>query len=436
MKLLIGLAAAFLALLAQPACAQSPAASDPAIGLYTFDDGREVYINYLADLDGLIMVEYPSGRLRALHNDGARAFSFGATIGAAAPVVAQLAFEPNAVRWTENGAASAGHRLRFRTEDVSFRSRDGTTLAGTITFPEGRGPFPGVVLMHGGLAEPRENFLWIANFFARRGVAVLAYDKRGSGHSTGDWRSATAYDLADDAQAGLELMRARRDILTNRIGLYGSSAAAWPLPIVATRAPEKVAWIIVRSPTYLPERENLIFEMSNDLRGAGFDDAAIAQAAALHRRMIAVADANGVGWNDLRAALDAAHTQSWFGMARLPPTLPEDNAANRAEIAGRVALMRANVADPAPLWAQIHCPVLTQNGTLDIYTPGIRTAEVLMRALDNNPNALVRLYPRGDHGIFESEHGYGRDIPNVSRYAPGFLTDMDAFIARYAAPRR
>ena len=40
------------------------------------------------------------------------------------------------------------------------------------------------------------------------GVAALIYDKRGSGASSGDWRSASLEDLADDALAGLRALQA------------------------------------------------------------------------------------------------------------------------------------------------------------------------------------------------------------------------------------
>jgi hypothetical protein len=315
---------------------------------------------------------------------------------------------------------------------VSFRS-GAITLAGAITLPAGRGPFPAVVLLHGGGPEPRQNFIWLVNFFARRGVAVLAYDKRGSGQSGGDWRTASAYDLADDALAAIDLLRARRDISRARIGLYASSAGNWVAPLVATRT--EIAWIIARAVTALPERENLIFEAASDLRANGFGADAIAAVEALHRRWIAVTDANGAGWNDLRAALTEVSRQPWFRLARLPADLPESNDANRARIADIIDLQKRNIVDTPPLWARVHCPVLIQNGTFDAYAPGVMSAEVLQRALDGNPAAFVRLYPRGDHGLFESEHGYGRDIPGVSRFAPSFLTDMDAFIRRYAPDR-
>jgi pimeloyl-ACP methyl ester carboxylesterase len=440
MRILSALAAAVLCLsMGGAACAQprqdEAAVHDPAIGLYAFPDGREVYVNYLEDARGLLLVEYPTGRLRLLHRESGENFSIGAAIGAADPAIAHAAFDPNSVRWRENGE-SVGRRVHFASEDLNFRSGSGAnaiTLAGTITFPAGRGPLPAVVLLHGGMAEPRENFIWIVNFFARRGVAVLAYDKRGSGQSGGDWRTASAYDLADDAQAAITLLRARHDIAPDRIGLYASSAGNWVVPIVATRT--QVAWIVARAATALPERENLIFEATSDLRANGFGNDAIAAMQALHRRWIAVTDANGAGWNDLRAALASASREPWFRLARLPGDLPEANAANRAQIADIIDLQKRNIVDTPPLWAQVHCPVLIQNGTLDTYVPGVMSAEILQRTLGGNPNALVRLYPRGDHAVFESEHGYGRDIPRVSRFVPGFLTDMDAFIARYAVRR-
>ena len=145
MRIWAALAAAVLCLaLGGTACAQpqrdEAAPHDPAIGMYAFPDGREIYVNYLEDARGLLLVEYPSGRLRLLHRESGENFSIGTTIGAAEPAIAHAAFEADRVRWREGGEAT-GRRLRFANEDVSFRS-GAITLAGTITFPAGRGPFP------------------------------------------------------------------------------------------------------------------------------------------------------------------------------------------------------------------------------------------------------------------------------------------------------
>ena len=77
-----------------------------------------------------------------------------------------------------------------------------------------------------------------ARFLIRHGIAVLGYDKRGVGESTGDWNIATFEDLAGDAVAAVAYVKTRRDIDASQIGLLGWSQAGWIMPLAAVRAKE------------------------------------------------------------------------------------------------------------------------------------------------------------------------------------------------------
>ena len=62
-----------------------------------------------------------------------------------------------------------------------------------------------------------------ANAFVRKGLAVLVYDKRGTGDSGGDFSTAGYKDFVQDALAAVRFLRSREDIDPLRIGLLGSS---------------------------------------------------------------------------------------------------------------------------------------------------------------------------------------------------------------------
>ncbi len=99
----------------------------------------------------------------------------------------------------------------YTVKEVTFPdAAAGVTLAGTLTEPPGAGPFPAALLIVGsGPHDRNETILghkpfWVlADYLTRRGIAVLRYDKRGIGASTGDYKTATSADFADDAQAGV-----------------------------------------------------------------------------------------------------------------------------------------------------------------------------------------------------------------------------------------
>jgi len=99
----------------------------------------------------------------------------------------------------------------YRTEQVTFKSRAGNvTLAGTLSFPNGEGPHPAVVLLQGSGESGRDYayrghkfFLVLADHLTRQGIAVLRYDLRGVGKSEGRLSGATLEDLARDAASAL-----------------------------------------------------------------------------------------------------------------------------------------------------------------------------------------------------------------------------------------
>jgi len=132
-----------------------------------------------------------------------------------------------------DAAPAAPHqRIELRFENA------GLSLAGSLLLPSGKN-LPAAVLIHGSGASDRSN-RWahsIADALVRCGVAVLIPDKRGSGASEGDWRTADFEDLAADARAGFERLRAHAAIDPARTGYLGLSQGGHVAPLAAARGP-------------------------------------------------------------------------------------------------------------------------------------------------------------------------------------------------------
>jgi dienelactone hydrolase len=142
-------------------------------------------------------------------------------------------------------------RLDVRQFDVRFRSGK-ATLAGTLTIPPGAGPHPGVVYVSGSGDTLREEAQWLEGLFVSRGIAVLAYDKRGIGQSGGTYTGSLASDdtiktLAGDAAAAARFLGAKNGIDAKRVGLYGLSQGGWIIPQAAVRASGAISWAVVES---------------------------------------------------------------------------------------------------------------------------------------------------------------------------------------------
>jgi dipeptidyl aminopeptidase/acylaminoacyl peptidase len=125
------------------------------------------------------------------------------------------------------------------------------TLSGTLLLPLTKGPHPAIVFLHGAGAEGRYASRFLAEHFARYGIAALVYDKRGVGKSTGDWKRSDFGDLAEDAIAGISFLQQRKEINPRQIGIYGHSQGGMIAPLIASRAKE-VAFVISGAGSAVP----------------------------------------------------------------------------------------------------------------------------------------------------------------------------------------
>ncbi|HEX7139722.1 MAG TPA: CocE/NonD family hydrolase, partial [Vicinamibacterales bacterium] len=175
-------------------------------------------------------------------------------------------------------AARSAPTPEIREQEVVFRNGN-TTIAGTLLLPRGNGPFPGIVCTHGSGNVVRTFAAYRSEgvFYARLGFAALIYDKRGTGNSTGDLASASLEDLADDALAGVRVLKDRPDVIATQIGVSGISQGGWVAPLAGTRSSD-VAFVVVISPCSVNPMEQSIFNVENVMRSAGYSEAAVARA--------------------------------------------------------------------------------------------------------------------------------------------------------------
>ena len=113
----------------------------------------------------------------------------------------------------------------YRDEKVKFTNNDGSiTFGGTLTLPEGKGPFKTVVLISGSGQQDRDESLFghkafwvIADHLTRQGIAVLRVDDRGVGETTGS--IGTSADYAQDVLNAIRYLKTRKEVHPKKIGL-------------------------------------------------------------------------------------------------------------------------------------------------------------------------------------------------------------------------
>ena len=157
--------------------------------------------------------------------------------------------------------------MSYIQEEVVFSNKD-VTLAGTLTLPRTSGRHPAVVLLHGSGPLNRDQeifdmkYFWIiADHLTRRGIAVLRYDSRGVGGSSGAPYQFTLSDVAEDALAAIHFLKNRSDINPAQIGLCGQSQGGIVAPLAASRS-EDVAFIVCLAGNGIPGEKAHIAQMT------------------------------------------------------------------------------------------------------------------------------------------------------------------------------
>jgi pimeloyl-ACP methyl ester carboxylesterase len=154
------------------------------------------------------------------------------------------------------GACGGGeHPTAPAASGPTFPSGD-VRLSYALDLPAGPGPFPAIVFGHGSGRTTKDEAMPVKSRMTQAGFAVLRYDKRGVGESSGTYSGVGVAngervlgELADDMAAGVAFLRTRPEIDQNRIGLMGISQAGWIMPLAAERAPGVRFMVLVVGPT-------------------------------------------------------------------------------------------------------------------------------------------------------------------------------------------
>jgi uncharacterized protein len=318
--------------------------------------------------------------------------SVGMTLGLAAAPLAQ--------------APSVGP---YQDEEVTFTNGD-VTLAGTLTVPTSGNARAAVILLTGSGAQNRDEELFgfrpfrvIADHLGKAGVAVLRYDDRGVGGSTGTIPASTTHDFAHDAIAGIRLLKTRLGALTP-VGLLGHSEGALAAAIAAaeTRDVAFVVWMAGSG-----ERGDAVLRrQAEDLsKAAGGTDATIVQILAAHRAMTEAIKAGADRASVVsalrvlvRAQLELAPTAQRQAITDVEAFVNKMAEANAAPILS--PWFRAFVAlDPAEALAKMTCPILVLFGERDMQVPPAANRPPVEAALTaaKNPDVTVKVYPEANH---------------------------------------
>ena len=232
-------------------------------------------------------------------------------------------------------------------------------LRGSLVTPDGEGPFPALVFVHGSGDGPRQDFRIFAERFALAGIASLIYDKRDSGDSTGSWVTSSLSDLAGDVVAAVSAAASHRLTDEDRIGLWAISQGGW-VASVACSMTDDVAFALVVTGGGVRPRDSELYAYRNRLTAAGIPPGDQVEALAIIEQYFEYLG-SGVGRAALVARLETARGEAWHDVLSLERVLPSEQE--------RDAWSWVATFDPLPYIAQLRIPMLVLLGAHDDLTP-------------------------------------------------------------------
>ena len=125
---------------------------------------------------------------------------------------------------------------------------DGLKITGLLSKPAGDGPFPLIVVNHGGF-EPAQHLGGLLDLFAKLGYVAVASDYRGIGHSEG--HREVAHGEVTDVLKAITYAQNQPYVDRKRVVMWGFSHGGTIALLAAARAPAIQAIVVVEGPVDL-----------------------------------------------------------------------------------------------------------------------------------------------------------------------------------------
>lgn len=327
----------------------------------------------------------------------------------------------------------------YAVQEVRF-SHDGISLAGTLTTPPSPGPHPAVILLTGSGAQTRDEdvfgfkvFATLADTLTRAGMAVLRFDDRGMGASTGSLRDATTLDYADDALSAFEFLSTSPGLDRSRIGILGHSEGGMAGGLAAVKQPG-IAFVVLMAGPSVRGDTIILGQVETLARAAGLTAAEIQGKLSLQRRVFDAVRSDS-GWDSLRVLILREGKRQSSGNDSL--IAAQVDAQLRAV---RTPWFRRFIdLDPAEALRKISIPLLALFGEKDVQVPPAtnRPALEALRSELGKGNMTIAVIPGANHFFQDAQTGLPDEYAKLRKeFSGGFLGTLIPWLVNHAGLRK
>lgn len=329
----------------------------------------------------------------------------------------------------------------YKVEEVSFINKKANDihLAGTLTLPEGKGPWPVAILISGSGPQNRNEeilghkpFLVIADYLTRNGIAVLRFDDRGIGASEGNFKTATSADFATDVTAAVQFLQTRKDINAKKIGLIGHSEGGLIGPMVAAQTPT-VAFVVMLAGPGVNGEEIILHQSALIQTKEGKSPAVVNEQVKILKASMSII-------KEQKNKDDAAAALKQY-LSGIYPTLSEEV---RTDVGDSTQFVDQQVKEfnaewfryfityePAPTLMKVKCPLLALNGGNDLQVDPAQNIPPIEKALKKGGNTHYKtvVLPGLNHLFQHTETGRPSEYGQLTEtFAPEALEMMTTWI--------
>nr|WP_295922656.1 alpha/beta hydrolase [uncultured Dyadobacter sp.] len=328
----------------------------------------------------------------------------------------------------------------YYSEDIAFtNSKTGDLLAGTLTLPGKVGMYPAVVLITGSGPQNRDEevsgghkpFLVLADHLTKQGIAVLRFDDRGVGKSTGDFATASSMDFADDVESAVEYLKTRKEIQRSKIGLIGHSEGGTIAPIVASRSKD-IDFITLLAAPGIRGDSIMLIQIGLIAKTLGLSESEIALAKTISREAYEIVR-NTENDNERNAKLATLAENAFqsFPKKLMPPNITKEQFVSQQVAAVTtpwwIFFLRHN---PASSLAKVTCPVLALNGERDMQVTPKENLTAIGNSLKNvNKRVTTKELPGLNHFFQECEECSPQEYAKLKQtFSPTALMEISTWI--------